>query len=58
MTGSPTPSFNCEDRLTQDIAIVRIYFGSHFATKFQKDITATFADKFASVGKFNSCHFK
>ena len=47
------PSFNCPERLVKDIAIVEIYFGSPFVTKLQKDLTATFTDKLASMGTNN-----
>ncbi len=45
------PSFDCKERLVKDIAIVEIYFGTQFATRLSKDITATFTDKLASIGE-------
>ena len=44
-------SMVCEERLVKDIAIVDIYYGSQFATKLNKGLTATFTDKLASIGK-------
>ena len=45
-------SFKCEERLVRDIAIVDVYYGSQFATKLNKAVTATFTDKLASIGKY------
>jgi hypothetical protein len=44
------PSFKCGERLLTDIAIVEIFYGTPFALKLKKDITATFTDKLASIG--------
>jgi hypothetical protein len=40
----------CEDRLSNDIAIVRVYFGTHFLTKLKDDVRFTLSGKVASFG--------
>ena len=48
---SRIPRFSCPERLLNDIAIVDIYYSTQFATKLHRDVTATFTDKVASIGK-------
>ncbi len=50
---SGSPSFDCEKRLAQDIAIVEIYYSTQYITKLSKSLTATFTDKLASIGKLS-----
>ncbi len=45
------PQNSCPERLTHDIAVVDIYFGSQFAKWYTISQTATFTDKLASIGK-------
>ena len=40
----------CKNRLLKDIAIVEIYFGSPFITKYKRDVQTTFTGKISNVG--------
>ena len=40
----------CKNRLLKDIAIVEIYFGSPFVTKYKRDVQTTFTGKISNVG--------
>ena len=38
-------------RLANDIAVVRVYFGSPFLTKMKEDVRFTFAGKVSNIGE-------
>ena len=42
---------NCNNRITNDIAIVEIYFSTAFVSKMKKDVRTTFSDKISNIGK-------
>ena len=47
----------CQNRVSADIAIVEIYYGSQFVTKMSQTVSTTFTGKMASVGKYVVLNF-
>jgi len=44
---------NCQQRITQDIALVEITFSNQFVTKMQQNVRVTFTDKISNIGNFS-----
>ena len=42
----------CSKRISNDIAIVEIYFSTPFVTRMKQDVRKTFTDKISDIGKF------
>ena len=42
----------CKETVTKDFAFVTIKWGTSIMTKYKRDLTVTFANKIAEMGKF------
>ena len=40
----------CATRLTNDIAVVDVYFSTPFVLKMRQDVRTTFTDKISNIG--------